>query len=43
MAKSREDVKKKYGRELMNNALKHHTPIDQMLDEEAMRNLYSYS
>ncbi|HBO30145.1 MULTISPECIES: hypothetical protein [Leeuwenhoekiella] len=43
LAKSREDIKKKYGRELMNYALKHHTPIDQMLGEEAMRNLYSYT
>lgn len=43
LAKSKEDAKKKYGRELMNYALKHHIPIDQMLDEEALRNLYSYS
>ena len=43
LAKSREDIKKKCGRELMNYALKHHTPIDQMLGEEAMRNLYSYT
>ena len=43
IANSKEDVKKKYGRELMNYALKHHIEIDQMLDEEEMRNLYSYT
>jgi len=43
LANSKEDVKKKYDRELMNYALKHHIEIDQMLDEEAMRNLYSYT
>ncbi|MAW95627.1 MULTISPECIES: hypothetical protein [unclassified Leeuwenhoekiella] len=43
LANSKEDVKKKYGRELMNYALKHHIEIDQMLDEEEMRNLYSYT
>ncbi|MAW94337.1 MULTISPECIES: hypothetical protein [unclassified Leeuwenhoekiella] len=43
LAYSKEDVKKLYGRELMNYALRHHTNIDQMLDEEAMRNLYSYT
>ena len=43
LAYSKEDVKKKYGRELMNYALKHHIEIDQMLDEEEMRNLYSYT
>ena len=43
LANSKEDVKKKYGRELMNYALKHHIEIDQMLDDEAMPNLYSYT
>ncbi|MFD2825782.1 hypothetical protein ACFSYG_04815 [Leeuwenhoekiella polynyae] len=43
MANSKEDVKKKNGRELMNHALKHRTNIDKILDEEAMRNLYSYT
>lgn len=43
LAQSREDVKKKYGRELMNYSLKHRTNIDKLLDEEAMRNLYSFT
>jgi len=43
LTNSKEDVKKKYGRELMNYALKHRTNIDKLLEEEAMRNLYSYT
>ncbi|WP_416173201.1 hypothetical protein [Christiangramia sp. OXR-203] len=43
IANSKEDVKKKYGKDLMENATKHHNNLDQMLDEEALRNLYSYT
>ena len=43
IANSKEDVKKKYGKDLMDYATKHHTNLDQMLDEEALRNLYSYT
>ena len=40
---SKEDVKRKYGKDLMDYASKHHTNLDRMLDEEAIRNLYSYT
>jgi len=43
LTNSKEDVKKKYGKDLMEYATKHHTNLDQMLDEEALRNLYSYT
>ncbi|HCO85850.1 MAG TPA: hypothetical protein DIT95_20305 [Arenibacter sp.] len=43
IANSKEDVKKKYGKDLMDYAAKHHNNLDRMLDEEALRNLYSYT
>lgn len=43
LASSKEDVKKKYGKDLMDYATQHNTNLDKMLDEEAMRNLYSYN
>ena len=43
LADSKEDVKRKYGKDLMDYASKHHTNLDKMLDEEAIRNLYSYT
>tara|TARA_R110000868_G_scaffold318766_1_gene579485 strand:+ start:230 stop:427 length:198 start_codon:yes stop_codon:yes gene_type:complete len=42
IASSKEDVKEKYGKDIMNYATKHNTNLDKMLDEEALRNLYSY-
>ena len=42
IANSKEDVKEKYGKDIMNYATKHNTSLDKMLDEEALRNLYSY-
>ena len=38
LADSKEDVKRKYGKDLMDYATKHHTNLDRMLDEEAIRN-----
>ncbi|WP_431122742.1 hypothetical protein [Flagellimonas flava] len=43
LANSKEDVKKKFGKDMMDYATKHNANLDKMLDEEAMRNLYSYS
>ena len=43
IANSNEDVKRKYGKDIMNYATKHNTNLDKMLDEEALRNLYSYT
>ena len=43
LANSKEDVKKKYGKDLIDYATKHNTNLDKMLDEEALRNLYSYT
>ncbi len=43
LANSKEDVKRKYGKDLMNYAKKHHTNLEKILDEEALRNLYSYT
>ena len=42
LANSKEDVKHKYGKDIMDYATKHNTNLDKMLDEEAQRNLYSY-
>ena len=42
LANSKEDVKEKYGKEIMDYATKHNTNLDKMLDEEALRNLYLY-
>ncbi len=43
LANSKADVKQKYGKDLMDHATEHSTNLDKMLDEEAMRNLYSYN
>ncbi|MDO1501707.1 hypothetical protein Q2T40_16350 [Winogradskyella maritima] len=43
LANSKADVKQKYGKDLMDYATKYNTNLDKMLDEEAMRNLYSYN
>lgn len=43
IANSKEEVKKKYGKDIMDYATKHNTNLDKMLDEEAIRNLYSYT
>ena len=40
---SKEDVKHKFGKDIMDYATKHNTNLDKMLDEEALRNLYSYT
>ena len=42
LVNSKEDVKEKYGKDIMDYATKHNTNLDKMLDEEALRNLYSY-
>ncbi|TNJ46096.1 hypothetical protein KFZ70_09040 [Tamlana fucoidanivorans] len=42
IASSKEDVKRKYGKDLMDYATKHNTNLDTMLEEEAIRNLYNY-
>ncbi|MBO3097858.1 hypothetical protein [Gelidibacter pelagius] len=39
---SKEDVKHKYGKNIIKYASRHNVNLDQMLDEEALRNLYSY-
>ncbi len=39
---SKEDVKHKYGKNLIEYASSHNVNLDKMLDEEALRNLYSY-
>ena len=38
----KEDVKHKYGKNIIEYASRHNVNLDQMLDEEALRNLYSY-
>ena len=43
LANSKEDVKHKYGKDIMDYATKHNTSLDKMLDEEALRNLDSYT
>ncbi len=43
IADSKEDVKEKYGKAIMDYATKHNTNLDKMLDEEVLRNLYSYT
>ena len=39
---SKEDVKHKYGKNIIEYAASQNVNLDQMLDEEALRNLYSY-
>ncbi len=39
---SKQDVKRKFGKELKKYALDHFLNYDTLLDEEAQRNLYSY-
>ena len=40
---SKEDVKHKSGKDIIEYAYTHHQKLDKMLDEEAIRNLYSYT
>lgn len=42
IANSKEEIKEKYDKDIMDYATKHNTNLDKMLDEEALRNLYSY-
>lgn len=43
IAGSKEDVKQKYGKDMLDYATKHNANLDKILDEEAIRNLYSYT
>ncbi|MEO1545239.1 MAG: hypothetical protein AAFU74_00705 [Bacteroidota bacterium] len=43
MAQSKQDVQKRYGAELEIYALKNDLDYEIILEEEAFRNLYSYS
>ncbi|MBV7269581.1 hypothetical protein A8C32_08415 [Flavivirga aquatica] len=40
---SKEDVKHKYGKDIIEYASANNQNLDKMLDEEAIRNLYSYT
>ena len=42
LTSSKEDVKRKYGKDIIEYASLHNTNLDKMLEEEAVRNLYSY-
>ena len=39
---SKKEVHRRYGKELMSYAQKHHVNYEQLLEEEAIRNLYTY-
>ena len=39
---SKEDVKRKFGESIRDYVRKNHTCFETMIEEEAMRNLYSY-
>jgi len=43
MSVSKEDVEHKFGNDLKKYAKENHINYDTLLDEEAMRNLYSYT
>lgn len=43
LTNSKEDVKQKYGNDIIEYASSHNVSLDKMLDEEAIRNLYSYT
>ncbi len=40
---SKEDVENKFGKQLKQYAKEHYLDYDVLLDEEAMRNLYTYN
>lgn len=42
LTSSKEYVKRKYGKDIIEYASLHNTDLDRMLEEEAVRNLYSY-
>lgn len=42
LSNSKEDVARKFGNDLKKYAREHHINYDTLLEEEAMRNLYSY-
>nr|WP_293296904.1 hypothetical protein [Allomuricauda sp.] len=43
LAMSRRDVEKRFGEQLKGYAQKHYVNYDTLLEEEAIRNLYSYT
>lgn len=43
LSDSKADVKRRFGKELKAYARKHHLNFDDMLHEEAVKNLYSYT
>ena len=43
LSDSKEDVKRKFGNQLKQYAKENHISYDTLLEEEAMRNLYSYN
>ncbi|SHG54423.1 hypothetical protein SAMN05444148_0388 [Winogradskyella jejuensis] len=43
LSDSKEDVKRKFGNQLKRYAQENHINYDTLLEEEAMRNLYSYN
>jgi hypothetical protein len=40
---SKKDVEQQFGGDIRNYAEKHHTSYEKMIEEEDLRNLYSYS
>lgn len=42
LSNSKQDVARKFGNDLKKYAREHHINYDTLLEEEAMRNLYSY-
>lgn len=40
---SKNDVEQKFGDDIRNYSKEHHTNFDVMIEEEALRNLYSYT
>lgn len=43
ISSSKKDVEQKFGNELKQYAIEHHIENDTLLEEEAIRNLYSYN
>ena len=42
LANSKADVQKKYGKDIMDYATNHNSNLNKTLEEEALRNYYSY-
>lgn len=42
LSMSKEEVEKRFGKQLRNYAREHHVNYDTLLEEEAIRNLYHY-